>query len=487
MRYKAGEELEQLILTPLCLDEYVPEGNICRIIDAFIEVLDMKKLGFKYANPKVTGRKAYNPSDMLKLYLYGYLNRVRSSRRLEAETKRNLEVMWLLKKMSPDDKTISNFRKDNAKGIKQVFREFSLWCNSQGLYGKDHEAIDSTKIRANASRKSIHSRKGTEKELISIEKKIEKYMKELEENDTIELEEAKVSEEKILEILKNLKDKKEPLENWLEQIEANEGKEISTVDPDASFMKTGGDGRNIDACYNVQTIVDDKHKLILDFEVSTCPDDKGAMVDLSESAKEIMGVEEISLTGDKGYYDGEDIAKCEKNGITCYIPKIATNASAPCQSYNKNKFRYNKEINTYTCPQGQTLHFVRKGRKSKKTDTWYSIYANPSACKICSKRELCTTAKRGRTITRTPHQGALDIVNARMNTDKARRILRKHKQIAEHPFGTIKHVWGFRQFLCRGKEAVTAEQSLAFLAYNFRRVFNIFTQNNDDLALAFAT
>jgi transposase len=483
MSYKQGEDRDQLTLEPLCLDDYIEEGSICRIIELFVSKLDMEALGFKYADTKQTGRRPYNPATMLMLYLYGYLNRVRSSRRLEAETKRNVEVMWLMEKLTPDDKTICNFRKDNAKALKKVFREFSLWCNSQGLYGQELEAVDGSKFRANANRRSIHAQKGTEKKLADVEKKIEKYMKELDENDKAEADAAKLSTEKIREILKKLNDKKTEFNDHLKKIEENGGKEISTVDPDAALMHTGGDGRYLDACYNVQTIVDEKHKLIVDFDVTTCPDDKGGLVSMTESAKEIMGVSEISATGDKGYYDGEDIEMCEKNGTICYVPKTATTAHAPCHDYDKEHFRYDKENDYYICPEGKILNFKRFTKRGEGIIDG-RIYENLKACKTCIKRELCTKIKSGRRITRSLNQDALDIVNARMVTDEGSTIYKKRKGIVEHPFGTIKYVWGFRQYLCRGQEMTTAEQSLAFLAYNFRRVFNIFKEKKENLALS---
>jgi transposase len=465
----------------MCLDDYVGAESICRVIAAFIERLDMMALGFKYAETKDIGRPAYDPAKMLMLYLYGYLNRIRSSRRLEAETMRNVEVMWLMENLTPDDKTICNFRKDNAAALKKVFREFSLWCNEQELYGKELVGVDGTKVRANSSRRNIHTRKGTEKELATVEKKISEYIKALEENDIAEANEARLSPETITEILKRLSEKKDMLQDWLKQIEANGGKEISTIDPDAHLMHQGGDGRNLDACYNVQTVADEKHKLIVDFEASTCPDDKGALPKMTESAKEIMGVDEISAVADKGYYDGEDIEQCEKNGTICYVPKIESYAHAPDAGYDRKHFKYNAEKDCYICPEGMELPFrkVQKGNTVKSADR---IYYNTKACKSCPHRELCTIAKQdGRTISRNPYQDSLDINNARMMTDEGRQTYRERKKIIEHPFGTTKHIWGYRQFLSRGQEKTTAEQSLTFLAYNFRRVFNIFKNDGKNM------
>jgi transposase len=469
---------------PLCLDDYIEPDSICRVIAAYVGSLDMVALGFKYAETKETGRPPHDPASMLMLYLYGYLNRIRSSRRLEAETKRNVEVMWLIEKLTPDDKTICNFRKDNAVALKKVFREFSLWCNRQGLYGKELIAVDGSKIRANSSRRNIHTQKGTEKELLSVEKKISEYMSELETNDVAEAGEARLSSEAIHEILQHLNDKKDTLQNWLKQIDENDGKEISVVDPDAHIMHTGGDGRNLDACYNVQSVVDEKHKLIVDFDVSTCPDDKGALPLMAERAKEIMEVNEIAVAADKGYYDGGDIEQCERNGTTCYIPKIKDTVHSPDRRYDRSHFHYDAENDCYVCPEGQRLLFKRLHKPGAEAPS--RLYENPKACKNCVNRELCTVNKLGRKMYREPKQDVLDVVDKRMQTAEACQTFRERKNIVEHPFGTTKAVWGYRQFLCRGQEKTSAEISLTFLAYNFRRVFNIMRENGKNMAIMMA-
>lgn len=486
MPYIQGEDRDQMTLTPMCLDDYIEDDNICRVIAAYVSSLDMTTLGFKYAETKETGRPPHNPAKMLMLYIYGYQNRVRSSRRLQAETKRNVEVMWLMEKIIPDDKTISNFRKDNAVPLKRVFREFSLWCNRHGLYGKELLAVDGTKVRANSSRKNIFTKKSTEQDLASIEKKITEYMNELENNDTAEENEAKLSPAAIQEILKHLNEKKEIFGERLKQIEANDGNEISIVDPDAHFMRQGGDGRILDACYNVQTVVDSKNKLIIDFDVSTCPDDKGALPQMTETAKEILGVSEIAATADMGYYDGEDIAKCEKNGTACFIPKIENFSRAPDPEYDRSNFKYDAEKDCYICPEGKVLPFryLDKLKNSKSQEQIRRVYYDIHACRGCPNREKCTTSKTGRTIKRSPNQEALDITDSRMATDDGKRISKERKKIVEHPFGTIKYIWGYRQFLCRTQEKVTGEQSLVFLAYNLRRVLNIYKERSEDLIQA---
>jgi transposase len=479
MGYIQGESREQITLSPLCLDDYICEESVCRVIDAYANSLDLSAMKFKYSETKGTGRPPYDPQAMLKLYIYGYMNRVRSSRRLQAEAARNVEVMWLLEKLVPDDKTICNFRKDNATQLKQVFREFSLMCSRLGMYGKELVAIDGTKNRANSSRKNIHTKKGTEKKLAELEKKISEYMKELELNDNTEKPEEKIDKTRVSEILEHLEIKKKALTEWLKKIDENDGKEISTVDPDARLMHTNGDGRPLDACYNVQAVVDSKHKLIVDFEVTTCPDDKGALPEMTERSKAIMGVSEIRAVGDKGYYDGEDIAQCERNGTTVYVPKVDDcGHAAPDAKYAHKNFKYDNVSDCYVCPNGQALPF-RHQNKSNGQRCYYSS----KACKGCADRAKCTTDKCvGRRIHRAAYQDALDRNNERMKANY--EVFAERKKIVEHPFGTTKAIWGYKQYLCRGQERTTAEQSLAFLAYNLRRVINIFKASGENLIAA---
>lgn len=397
MGYKLGEAREQLTITPMCLDDYIETDSMCRVIAGFVGALDMKALGFCHSEPKSTGCPPYNPSNMLMLYIYGYINRIRSSRRLEVETKRNVEVMWLMEKLTPDDKTISEFRRNNAGALKKVFRAFSVWCNAQGLYGKELVAVDGTKIRANSSRHNIHTKNLTEKQLTELEKKIAEYMDALEAGDAAENEDAGVSSGAIREALARLSNKKEELKGYLRRIDENNGAEISTVDPDCRMMKQGGNARNLDACYNVQTVADEKHKLIVDFEVTNCPDDKGALPKMTESVKEIMGVSTITAVADKGYYDGEDIADSEASGTICLAPKKISGRCAPDPAYNYESFTYNAEADCYTCPQGYILsHKVSKNRKGANGKTAeIRQYYNSAACKSCTCRLQCTKEKRG--------------------------------------------------------------------------------------------
>ena len=479
MAYIQGENREQLTLMPMCLDDYIEPNNICRVIATFVNNLDLLELGFKYAKTKTSGRPSYNPARMLMLYIYGYMNRIRSSRRLDAEARRNVEVMWLMEKLTPDDKTISNFRKDNAKALKNVFRIFNYWCNNNDLFGKELLAIDGTKIRANCSWKNIFTLDSANKGLEKINQNINRYMDDLASNDSTECEEEQPNSDAVAKVLENLNNKKVKLTELISELEKGEFNEISTVDPDARIMRQGGDARARDACYNVRTVVDSKYKLIVDFETSTCANDIATLSRPAKSAKEILGVNEISVVADSGFYDGADADRCKENNITCFIAKLKRGTKAPSEKYNHSNFKYDKINDTYTCPQEVILPF--KYTKKVK-ELVRRIYGNIDACRACSCRDLCTSQKRGwREVQRNPHQDAEDEVDARMATLEGRRIMSERKKLVEHPYGTIKKIWGYGCFLCRGLEKTTGEASLILLAYNLRRVANIFTKNPIDL------
>lgn len=478
MRYKTGNGKEQLTFLPVCPDDYVHEAHICRVIKAFVDRLDMVKLGFTNAETKRTGNKAFDPRMMLELYIYGYLNRVRSSRKLEAETGRNLEVIWLMDGLTPDDKTICNFRTDNAAALKKVFKEFVLFCRELGLYGGKVVAVDGTKFRANNSRKNNYTATLVAKELARIDKHISEYMNALEAADREEADEAP-SKEELEAALEKLKEKKEKFDELQDRIEKDG--EISTVDTDARLMHSGGDARPLDVCHNVQTVTDGENHLIVDFEVTGNSNDSGNLYQMTASAKDLMGVEELSAVADRGYYQGEDIAKCEENGVKCYVAKPKAGGPKQEEGYGKEKFVYDKENDCYICPMQEKLSFART--TTLKDGLEYRVYENFHACHLCPNRGKCTKA-RNRKILRSPHQDTLDIVDAR--TKASKEFYNKRQEIVEHPFGTVKAVWGFKQCLCRGREKVTGEVALAYLAYDLRRIINIFAQKGENLIEALA-
>ena len=341
MGYKTGIDKKQLSLLPTSLDEYVPEDHICRLICAFTEQLDMIALGYKYAECKSTGCSPYDPRIMLNLYIYGYLHRVRSSRRLRDETIRNVEVMWLMGGLKPDDKTICNFRKDNTKALKDTFRVFTGICRELELFGGEVVATDSVKIRANNSLDRNHNKTTVKNTLSRIDKKINEYLKALEQGDIEEEGEDQLRSDEIKTALERLNSRKIKYESIGAHLE-NES-EVSTVDTDARVMRSGGDGRRLDVCYNVQTVVDSKNHIVVDFDVSSCASDAGNLKKMSDKAMEVMGVQSITNLADAGYYDSKDIVSCEQNRITCIVAKRPTGGPKKAEGFNREDFIYDRE------------------------------------------------------------------------------------------------------------------------------------------------
>ena len=470
MGYKIGVDKKQFVLLPASLDDYVPEYHICRLIYAFTERLDMATLGYKYAECKNTGCRPYDPRMMLNLYIYGYLHRVRSSRRLRDETIRNVEVMWLMEGLRPDDKTICNFRKDNAKALKETFREFARMCQELKLYGGEVIATDSVKIRAKNALDNNHNETTVKNALSRIDKKINEYMKSLEEGDMEDEGEERPDSGEIKQAIQRLTARKDMYEGLKSRLE-NES-EVSTVDPEARLMRTGGEGRRLDVCYNVQTAVDSKHHLVVNFEVTGCASDAGSLKGMSDKAMEVMEVKTITNLADAGYYDSEDIAACEQSGVTCLVAKPPPGGPKKEEGFNRKYFSYDRERDIYKCPCQKELMYMRN--KKHISGREYRVYANYSACETCQQKKKCTSYKY-REVLRLTCQDVLDGVDERTRKNKA--LYRKRQEIVEHCFGTIKAVWGYRQFLCRTKVKVTAETALTYMAYNLRRVFNIFTEN----------
>jgi len=475
MGYKRGIDKKQLSLFPATLDEYVPENHICRFIEAFTKRLDMAALGYKYAECKDTGCRPYDPRIMLNLYMYGYLHRVRSSRRLRDETIRNVEVMWLMEGLTPDDKTICNFRTDNSKALRQTFREFSTMCRELGLYGGKVVATDSVKVRANNSRDNHYNETTVANGLSRIEKKINEYMNALEQEDKEEVEEQPSADE-IKAALERLKARKETYEELSSRVK-QEG-EVSTVDSDARMMRSGGEGRKLDVCYNVQTVVDSEHHLIVDFEVSNCGSDGGNLKVMTDKAKEVLGVQTLTNLADAGYYASEDIVALERSGDTCLVAKPAVGGPKKAKGFQRQDFIYDREKDVYRCPCDQELTF--RSERKHISGREYRVYTNTPACGKCEKKASCTSC-RYREVMRLKCQDILDEVDERTRKHKA--LYQKRKEIVEHCFGTVKAVWGYRHFLCRGKVKVSAEMSLAYLAYNARRVFNILRENKGRMAM----
>jgi len=466
MGYIEGEDRNQIILFPESIDEYVSGNNSIRIIDEYIKQLDLKRLGFKRAANPLMGRPPYHPKDMLKLYLYGYLNRIRSSRRLEQEAIRNLEVIWLIRKLKPDFKTIADFRKDNKKALKKVFRDFTKLCNEWELFGKELIAIDGSKFRACNSKKNNYNPKKLERHLKYLDEKIEGYLKELDDHDQIESPDRQPDAREITQRIQQLKDRKEKYQQYWRKLKQSGQNEISTTDPDSRLMTNNN---HLEVSYNVQTTVDAKHKLIADFKVTCKPNDLGQLAPMALRAKRLFGNKTFEVLADKGYYQAQDLQKCTEKGITLYVTKQTHANTTKDQAFYSDQFKYNKTKNTYLCPAGKELHYHRIRKKDGKIIGYE--YRNDDACKDCKFKARCTRAQKGRSIFRHVKQDLLDRIDTQ--TKKNFKKYKLRQMIVEHPFGTIKRGWGAYYFLTKRKVSVSAEISLSFLAYNLKRVINI--------------
>lgn len=468
MGYIQGVDRNQAIMFPESIEDYIQEDNPVHIIDEYVEQLNMNELGFQKATSPSMGRPPYHPKTLLKLYLYGYLNRIRSSRRLEHETYRNLEVIWLLKKLTPDFKTIADFRKDNKKALKAVFRQFVHLCDEWKLFGKERVAIDGTKIRACNSKRNNYSAKKLERHIHYIDEKIDTYLQELEEGDQAEAKERKPSAEEIKKRIDELRARKKKYEAYQEQLRKTGGNEVSTTDPDARLMCNNNN--NVDVSYNVQTTVDAKHKLLVDFKVTQNPNDLGELDNMALRAKKLFGNQAFEVLADKGYYKAEDLKKCVDNHITPYVTKQIYSNGTGDRDFYTDRFHYDAERKFYICPAGKELYYARQRTQKTKGVIGYE-YRNYAACQSCMYKERCTKSEKGRSICRHVDQDFLDTIDVQteMNMDK----YKQRQMIIEHVFGTVKRSWGAYYFLTKRKLSVSAEISLSFLAYNLRRVLNI--------------
>jgi transposase len=464
MGYISGESRNQIYLLPESVDDYIGEDNPVRFLDAFVDKLELGELGFQHAVPAEVGRPAYDPGDLLRLYLYGYLNRIRSSRRLEKEAARNLEVMWLIRKLRPDFKTIADFRKDNSGAIKRVCREFTLLCQQLDLFGGELVAIDGSKFQAVNSKGRNFSARKLKQVIEEIDAKIEAYLKQLDQRD---VEEARVAVPRAAEMKEQLerwRERKQVYQNCQQQLQQSGEKQISLTDPDSRKMSMGH-GSQIG--YNVQVAVDAKHKLIVEHEVTNAVTDQGQLTPMAERAKRTLGVDRLEVLADMGYYDGAEVKKCEQQGIMAYIPKPLTSANTKLGLFGKERFHYDTDKDVYVCPAGEELRY-RFGTKEKgRAIRYYST----SACGRCALKAQCTRNKRNRRITRWEYEDVLERMKQRV--DQHPELMRQRKMIVEHPFGTIKRWMEQSFFLMRGKNKVSAEMSLTVLAYNLRRVITL--------------
>jgi len=465
MGYVRGAERSEVLLFPEALDDYITEDNPVRFVDVYVSSLDLAGLGFSRATPASTGRPAYDPADLLKLYIYGYLNRVRSSRLLEREATRNVEVMWLLKKLTPDFKTIADFRKDNLEAIKEVCREFTLLCRKLALFGGELVAIDGSKFRAVNSRKRNFNPTKLACLIESIDERIAAYLAEMERQDAAEPSVAKPSAEELRAKINQLKGRRQFHQNLAEELKESRRQEVSLTDPDSRLMSVG---QGLDVCYNVQTAVDSKHKLIVHHEVTNAHTDEGHLVEIATTAKQVLEVETLEVVADKGYYSGEEIKKCVDQGIVTYIPKAHVSPKLKKELFTKDDFRYDPTNDVYVCPEGK--HLTLRGISTERKKVRMRYYKT-AACKTCPARACCTQNNRGRVIKRLVGEEVLEQMAQRLKLRPEKMKLRS--QLVEHPFGTMKRGMNQGYFLLKGIKKVAAEMSLTVLCYNLKRVLNI--------------
>ena len=464
MAHISGFERSQLLLLPEAIDDYVGTDNPVRFIDAFVDELDLAEAGFARVWSEATGRPGYAPGDLLKLYIYGYLNRVRSSRRLEAECHRNIEVIWLLRTLKPDFRTIADFRADNRAAFKSVFRQFTLLCKRLDLFGRELLAVDGTRIKAVNNKDRNFTRNSLEKFIKGADERLDDCLKRLDEGDVAETGTGGARVKNLAEKIEALSKKRSQYDAMLKQLERTGEDQLSLTDPDSRAMAAH---TRVAVGYNAQIAVDAKHKLIVDAEVTNQVVDMGLLQATAEPAREILGVDKIDVVADAGYFRTEDIAACEKPGLTPHVPRPQRGSSASHGFFRKDEFRYDPERDAYACPAGHELKPFRFGKLREMTKI---DYANKHACRDCPLRPRCTDAGY-RAVSRLEREDALDRMAARLKSRP--NILDRRRETVEHPFGSIKQWMNQGAFLMRGLEKVRAEFSLTALAYNLRRVLNI--------------
>jgi transposase len=455
-----GEDRYQATLFPERLDDYVGEDDPARVIDVFIDDLDTSGLGFK-SEPAATGRPGYHPKTLLKLYVYGYLNRVQSSRRLERESRRNIELMWLTGRLAPDFKTIADFRKDNGEAIRLVCREFVMLCKKLKLLSAKLVAIDGSKFKAVNNRDKNFTRAKMKRRLEKVEADIDRYLTELDEADARELDDddTETLNEKISKLKEELKRLKKLETRMLEAPD----QQLSLTDPDARSMNHRGTGV---VGYNVQQAVDAKHHLIVAHEASNVGSDRGQLANMAKEAKAVLGVKRLHAVADRGYYNGQELKACEQANIIAYVPKPETSPNKAKGLFDRSRFKYMKQSDTYRCPAGERLTPRMETTENGKTITRYWS----SACGGCALKAQCTTGKERR-ISRWEHEAVLERAENRLK--KKPEMMQARRSLVEHPFGTMKSWTSSAHLLTRTLPRVSTEISLQVLAYNMKRAINI--------------
>jgi len=485
--YINGTSREQLNLFDNKLDDIISDNNPVRFIDAYVDKLNLSQLGFNNSGTKEgKGRPPYAPEVMLKIYIYGYLNRIRSSRKLETECGRNTELIWLTGKLAPDFKTIADFRKDNRAAIKKLFREFLKLCHKLELLSFRCVAVDGTKQRAINHLDNIYRKESMDQISARIHDKIEKYLEELEGNDRAEEAEYDFISKNLVDKLSKLKKKKEKIDIIKQMFTENPELEIYFAeDCDSRYMK---DNNRINAGYNCQTAVDEKNKLIIAQDVTNESNDlhqiNSMMNNITDVKKELNIEEKTIVVADAGYFEEREIVEAVKNEhFEIYVshPRDSQaqktkvkekEGKVPAKGFHKDDFTYDKKNDIFECPAGKILIKEGNGYIEKSSGT-YKIKYNCRDCKACNHRSLCTNDKSGRSIKVTEFFCEITTFREKCNSDLGIKLLSKRKEIVEHPFGTIKHHWGYRQFMQKGFEKVSSEFSFIAFIYDLKRVMNI--------------
>ena len=488
-RFIEGENRFQSTLFPESLEEYIAEDNAIRVIEAFVDKRDLLGLGFTRAEPSATGRPGYHPAVLLKIYVYGYLNRIQSSRRLERESHRNVELIWLTGRLMPDFKTIADFRRDNRKAIRGVCREFVEVCRELDLYSQTLVAIDGSKFKGVNSRDKNFTRKSVARRIKQTEANIERYLAKLDAADREEPEIKAVTSKALKRKIASMEAKLDELNQRKTEVDAHPDKQVSLTDPDARSMMKAGGGSVVG--YNVQTAVDSKHHLIVAHEVTHATSDREQLASMATEAKAALSDEAaeeeagnegaehdgtgdgsaeddppLTVMADPGYYKGEEIVECVKAGIRPLVPKVDTSGKTKKGEFTRADFIYDAKQNEYRCPAGEGLPYKRTRQQDGRTLHVYRTFK----CPECPLKAKCTPAD-DRRIERYEHQDVLDAAQAQLACDPD--AMRQRKKIVEHPYGTIKHWMGSTHFLMRRLPNVQAEMSLHVLAYNLKRAINV--------------
>ena len=459
-----GEARSQATLFPERIDDYITEDNPVRVIDVFVDELDLASLSFKTI-AEVTGRPPYHPATLLKIYIYGYLNRVQSSRRLECEAQRNIELMWLTGRLAPDFKTIADFRRDNSKAIQKVCREFVLICRKLELFTDAFVAIDGSKFKAVNNRDRNFTQAKMKRRLEQIDESIARYLSQIESADRQESELARQKSEQLEDKIITLKQEIERLKTLEQDMLSSPDKQLSLTDPDARSMATSGRGSGM-VGYNVQTAVDTKHHIIVTHEVTNVGHDRSALNQMAVSAKDVIGTDTLDVVADRGYYSGTEILDCEEAQITTYIPKVQTSGNLKKGMFSKRDFKWMAQANEFECPAGERLIWRFSTEEQGKVINKYWS----SNCPACAIKEQCTTSKYRR-VARWEHEDVLDRVQDRLDAEPER--MRVRRETVEHPFGTIKSWMGSTHFQMKTLKHVSTEMSLHVLAYNMKRAMSI--------------